>query len=144
MQLLCSAALPLWLLLAQRLHDCLSLSGSTPSQSTGAPAESTLPGWLRCTCPAHDSAGCVCPSLDPPGGLPPAAAPQFILFSHDDAITEETDAGLRAILEHGRRLSPGACPAVATLFTLARATSAWLPGWQELRSVAELLPASNP
>lgn len=79
-----------------------------------------LPSWYRCTCPANTAAtGCVCPSLDPPGGLARADTPQFILFSHDDAITEETHSGLRSIFEHGQ----AACRPVATLFTLARATS---------------------
>ncbi|KAL4425399.1 hypothetical protein ABPG75_009415 [Micractinium tetrahymenae] len=53
-------------------------------------------------------------------GLNPNEAPQFILFTHDDAITPTAAAAFQAIL-NGRRSADG-CPAVATLFTLARGT----------------------
>ena len=81
-----------------------------------------MPGWLRCTCPPGGAPGCVCPSLDPPGGLVASEAPQFILFTHDDDITEESYRGLMSVYERGAAQQL-ACPAVATLFTLARATS---------------------
>lgn len=54
----------------------------------------------------------------------PSETPQFILFTHDDAITPSAEAAFRAILD-GRRSANG-CPAVATLFTLARGTDCQL------------------
>ncbi|PSC76360.1 Polysaccharide deacetylase domain-containing [Micractinium conductrix] len=79
-----------------------------------------LPSWYRCRCTAADADSCVCPSLSPPGGLAPGATPQFILFTHDDAVTAEAEAAFRAIL--GGRRSADGCPASATLFALARGT----------------------
>lgn len=75
------------------------------------------PAWFRCTC---EAAGCVCPSTAPPLA-PPSSIPQFVLFTHDDALKQETHDALRAVLD-GRSSASG-CKAAATLFTLARASS---------------------
>lgn len=44
-----------------------------------------------------------------------------MIFTHDDALKQETHDALRAVLD-GRSSSIG-CKAAATLFTLARASS---------------------
>ncbi|PRW33708.1 polysaccharide deacetylase [Chlorella sorokiniana] len=82
-----------------------------------------LPSWYRCQCPGRGAApDCVCPSIEPPGGLARAQTPQFVLFTHDDAVKEETYDVLQAVLG-GKESVTGGCQASATLFTLARGTN---------------------
>lgn len=103
-----------------------------------------MPSWYLCSCGGNGAApGCVCPSTAPPGGLPPAATPQFVLFTHDDAITSEAFGAFREIL--GGLQSARGCKAAATLFTLSRGTGERAPAW--LRLVAappQTLLSSNP
>ncbi|KAL4422675.1 hypothetical protein ABPG75_008872 [Micractinium tetrahymenae] len=60
------------------------------------------------------------PSTEAPGGLTPDQTPQFILFTHDDALRENTYEAMLAVTE-GRQSLDG-CPATATLFTTTRGT----------------------
>lgn len=57
----------------------------------------------------------MCPSTDPPGGLSYDDTPQFILFTHDDAITWTTDSRIRQVTDG--KTNPNGCPTRATLFT---------------------------
>lgn len=60
-------------------------------------------------------------TLAPPGGLPPAITPQFVLFTHDDAIIDTTFDMLHEVTDG--RLANG-CPLTATLFTQVQGTGA--------------------
>lgn len=60
------------------------------------------------------------PSTDAPGGLAPDQTPQFILFTHDDALRENTYEAMLEVTE-GRQSLNG-CPATATMFTTTRGT----------------------
>ncbi|EFN51596.1 hypothetical protein CHLNCDRAFT_139978 [Chlorella variabilis] len=53
------------------------------------------------------------PSNSPPGGLDVANTPQFILFTHDDAVLSSTHELMKSVTD-GRSFS--GCPATATLF----------------------------
>ncbi|EFN52371.1 hypothetical protein CHLNCDRAFT_138801 [Chlorella variabilis] len=75
-----------------------------------------MPGWYDCDCQGRDN--CHCPSTDPPGGLSLEDTPQFILFTHDDAIEWDTDKYMRDVCDG--RYNPNGCPAVATMFTMSR------------------------
>lgn len=55
------------------------------------------------------------PQLDPPGGLPRGKAPQFVLFTHDDAITDSTASMMQSVTD-GR--AANGCPLTATMFAL--------------------------
>ncbi|PSC74020.1 polysaccharide deacetylase [Micractinium conductrix] len=88
----------------------------------------SLPAWYRCTCPpagaGAGAAPCVCPSTAAPGGLAPADTPQFVLFTHDDALTSTTNAAFHTVLD-GKRSANG-CPAAATFFTTSDYTDCTL------------------
>ncbi|KAL4448990.1 hypothetical protein ABPG77_007707 [Micractinium sp. CCAP 211/92] len=60
------------------------------------------------------------PSTEAPGGLTPDQTPQFILFTHDDALRENTYEAMLEVTE-GRQSLNG-CPATATMFTTTRGT----------------------
>ncbi|PSC73088.1 Polysaccharide deacetylase domain-containing [Micractinium conductrix] len=64
---------------------------------------------------ARAAAGLVNASTSPPGGLDPSQVPMFVLFTHDDAVTEATHEAMRAVTDG--RASLDGCPAVATMFT---------------------------
>jgi hypothetical protein len=66
-------------------------------------------------------------TLAPPGGLPPSATPQFILFTHDDAVIPSTAAMLRKVVD-GR--SVNGCPLTATLFTQVQGTGVEAAGFR--------------
>ncbi|KAI3430406.1 hypothetical protein D9Q98_005001 [Chlorella vulgaris] len=70
------------------------------------------------------SAACVNAIVDAstfaPAGLKRARTPQFVLFTHDDALTRTT-YDLMTSVTNGRRSLNG-CPAVATYFTTAAGT----------------------
>ncbi|KAL4431388.1 hypothetical protein ABPG75_006644 [Micractinium tetrahymenae] len=83
---------------------------------------SILPSWYSCDCSARDN--CACPTTKPPGGLAPEDVPQFILFTHDDAIVDLTDRSFREICD-GRK-NPDGCPFRATMFTQAADTDCQL------------------
>ncbi|KAL4427129.1 hypothetical protein ABPG77_001133 [Micractinium sp. CCAP 211/92] len=80
----------------------------------GPAAAVTLPSWYKCTCTSSSKQPCVCPSTSPPGGLSPSDIPQFVLFTHDDAVTTTTASTMHEIVD-GKATSDG-CPVVATLF----------------------------
>lgn len=73
--------------------------------------------------PARAAAPAPAPAASPPGGLPAASLPQFILFTHDDAINGKARDLLRSILD-GRQSADG-CKAHATLFVMNRNTGGW-------------------
>ncbi|KAL4459141.1 hypothetical protein ABPG75_014006 [Micractinium tetrahymenae] len=80
----------------------------------GPAAATSLPSWYKCTCSSSSPQPCVCPSTSPPGGLSPEDTPQFVLFTHDDAVTSTTDSTMHSIVD-GQATSDG-CPVVATMF----------------------------
>ncbi|KAL4421300.1 hypothetical protein ABPG75_010591 [Micractinium tetrahymenae] len=53
-------------------------------------------------------------TTSPPGGLSPDQVPQFVLFTHDDAVNSESYAAVRSIA-NGREIN--GCPITATMFT---------------------------
>lgn len=65
---------------------------------------------------ARSASGFVGPSLSPPGGLDPKNTPQFVLFTHDDAIMQDTYDAMTSVTDGQASLD--GCPAVATMFTL--------------------------
>lgn len=81
--------------------------------SLACTANAALPSWYECDCSQRDN--CACPGTAPPGGLAPEDTPQFILFTHDDAIVTLTDQAFRSVCD-GRK-NPDGCPARATMFT---------------------------
>ncbi|KAL4446727.1 hypothetical protein ABPG77_007971 [Micractinium sp. CCAP 211/92] len=108
-----------------RAAVCAALLAACFPMARAAVSKPGPPSTFGCTCSITTAAAargrsCVCPSTSPPGGLRPSETPQFILLTHDDAITPTAAAAFRAIL--GGRSSADGCPAVATLFTLARGT----------------------
>ncbi|KAL4421045.1 hypothetical protein ABPG77_007520 [Micractinium sp. CCAP 211/92] len=68
----------------------------------------------------RSAAGFVGPSLSPPGGLDPKDTPQFVIFTHDDAIMQDTYNAMTSVT-NGQASLDG-CPAVATMFTLVTGT----------------------
>ncbi|PSC74519.1 Myb-related B isoform A [Micractinium conductrix] len=91
-------------------------------EGSRAAAESMLPAGYDCDC--SERANCACPATAAPGGLAPEEVPQFILFTHDDAIFPTTDRAFRAVCD-GRR-NPDGCPFRATMFTQAAETDCQL------------------
>jgi len=77
------------------------------------PSPGALPAWYKCDCSPRNN--CHCPGTTPPGGLAPEDTPQFILFTHDDAILKLTDQSFRAVCDG--RTNPDGCPFRATMFT---------------------------
>ncbi|KAI7845753.1 hypothetical protein COHA_000668 [Chlorella ohadii] len=74
------------------------------------------PSWYSCDCGGRPN--CMCPSIQHPAAdrIPLQEVPQFVLFTHDDAIVEKTDASMRAVCDG--RYNPNGCPARATMFTM--------------------------
>lgn len=78
-------------------------------------ADLTLPSWYKCdptTCTAAKN--CVCPSTSAPGGLKPEEIPQFILFTHDDAVDENANKVVRGVSDGLK--NPNGCPVPVTWF----------------------------
>eukprot|EP00887_Chlorella_sp_A99_P005368 scaffold1.g5368.t1 len=63
---------------------------------------------------------CACPSTQAPGGLPTKQIPQFVLLTHDDAVTEEAHAVVRELIDKYK--NPNGCRLVATWFVLQTET----------------------
>lgn len=79
-----------------------------------------MPAWYTCdpaTCLAPD---CVCAATAPPGGLAPEDTPQFIVITHDDAITADTNKGIRAIID--QHTNRNGCNVPATFYVLTLGT----------------------
>ena len=63
---------------------------------------------------------CQCPSLTNPGGLPPSEIPQFVLVTHDDAISELSNFVVRSAIDGFK--NPNGCNVPATWFTTSTGT----------------------
>lgn len=63
---------------------------------------------------------CHCPSLAAPGGLQGADIPQFVLITHDDAISSLANTVLRSVVDGFK--NPNGCNVVATWFTTSTGT----------------------
>lgn len=117
---------------SQQLHParaCVAVTDLPPWRRAAAGRE---PSWYDCWC--DGAPNCMCPSTDPPGGLSYDETPQFILFTHDDAITWTTDNRIRSVTDGPT--NPNGCPTRATLFTSATNTdcglawSMWNDGYE--------------
>ena len=65
--------------------------------------------------------GCHCPSLASPAGtLPPSEIPQFVLVTHDDAISELSNFVVRSAIDGFK--NPNGCNVPATWFTTSTGT----------------------
>ena len=63
---------------------------------------------------------CQCPSLSNPGGLQPSEIPQFVLVTHDDAISDLANFVVRSALDGFK--NPNGCNVPATWFTTSTGT----------------------
>lgn len=63
---------------------------------------------------------CQCPSLTNPGGLQPSEIPQFVLVTHDDAISELSNFVVRSAIDGFK--NPNGCNVPATWFTTTTGT----------------------
>ena len=70
--------------------------------------------------PAKCTGDCHCPSLSAPGGLQGANIPQFVLITHDDAISNLANTVVRSAVDGFK--NPNGCNVVATWFTTSTGT----------------------
>ena len=77
------------------------------------------PSYYSCD-PTTCTGSCHCPSLVAPGSLNPQETPQFILLTHDDAISTLANTVVRTVTD-GRN-NPDGCNVVATWFTTSTGT----------------------
>ncbi|KAI7837264.1 hypothetical protein COHA_008878 [Chlorella ohadii] len=78
------------------------------------------PAWYSCDPEKCQLPECVCASDSAPGALAPDDVPQFILLTHDDAITAATDANIRAVITNHK--NKNGCNMPATFFVLKKDT----------------------
>ena len=90
----------------------LILKHSNPCAGFGPP-------WYSCDS-ASCSGECMCPSLTAPGALSPDEVPQFVLITHDDAITPLADMKVRSVTDGHR--NPNGCNVPATWFVTTTGT----------------------
>lgn len=77
------------------------------------------PSWYSCD-PTKCTGTCLCPSLTAPGNLAPQDIPQFIIVTHDDAITALANRGVRSVTDGHK--NPNGCNVPATWFTTSSGT----------------------
>ncbi len=70
--------------------------------------------------PATCTENCHCPSISAPGGLQGANIPQFVLITHDDAISNLANTVVRSAVDGFK--NPNGCNVVATWFTTSTGT----------------------
>ena len=70
--------------------------------------------------PATCTGACHCPSLSAPGGLTGSSIPQFVLVTHDDAISQLANTVVRSAIDGFK--NPNGCNVVATWFTTSTGT----------------------
>ncbi|KAL4444896.1 hypothetical protein ABPG77_003946 [Micractinium sp. CCAP 211/92] len=94
-----------------------------------------MPSWYSCN-PANCTGDCACASTSPPGGLSPEETPQFIVLTHDDAITADTNTGIRAIID--KHTNRNGCNMPATFYVLEVGTRCELAKafWEENSEIA--------
>lgn len=94
-----------------------------------------LPSWYSCD-PATCTGDCACASTSPPGGLAPEDTPQFIVLTHDDAISADTNVGIRAITN--KHTNRNGCNMPTTFYVLEAGTSCELAKafWEENSEIA--------
>eukprot|EP00121_Abeoforma_whisleri_P013715 Awhi_evm1s12659 len=68
----------------------------------------------ECLPECNSNPDCVCPSYSPPGGLSHDKAPQFILLTFDDAITEISTSKMKRLFSLNNQ---GQCPIATTFYT---------------------------
>lgn len=93
------------------------------------------PAYYSCD-PNQCIGACHCPSLSPPGGLAPSEIPQFVLLTHDDAISALSNTVVRSVTDG--HTNPNGCNVVATWFTTSDGTSCELAKrlWDENHEIA--------
>eukprot|EP00887_Chlorella_sp_A99_P001824 scaffold19.g1824.t1 len=89
-----------------------------------------LPSWYHCGPPT------LCASSSAPGGLTPEQTPQFVLFTHDDAVDATSNKVVRAVTD--RAHNANGCGVPATWFTIKTGTSCDLTKklWQDGHEIA--------
>jgi LysM repeat protein len=78
------------------------------------------PAWYSCDPSKCKAPECVCASDSAPRALAPEDVPQFIILTHDDAITAATDANMRAVITNHK--NKNGCNMPATFFVLKQDT----------------------
>ncbi|KAL4514928.1 hypothetical protein Ndes2526A_g03722 [Nannochloris sp. 'desiccata'] len=86
----------------------LLLSTASLCTGLGAPGYTCDPS--KCTIATK----CHCPSISAPGNIPAAELPQFVLITHDDAISAISDRAVRSITDGHK--NPNGCNVPATWF----------------------------
>ncbi len=85
-----------------------------PSPTAAIPFQGyTFAPWYACD-PAVCVAPCTCASALPPGGLLPEQTPQFVIITHDDALTSNAYENMLSIT--GGANNTNGCPVPATWF----------------------------
>lgn len=89
-------------------HICEKFAG------LGAPGYTCDPS----TCTTANN--CHCPSISAPGAIPAAELPQFVLITHDDAVSAISDRAVRTITDGHK--NPNGCNVPATWFVTQAGT----------------------
>lgn len=78
------------------------------------------PAGYNCDPNACKIGSCQCPSLSNPGGLQPSEIPQFVLITHDDAVSELANFVVRSAVDGFK--NPNGCNVPVTWFTTSTGT----------------------
>ena len=86
--------------------------------------------------PATCVGNCHCPSVSPPGNLDPKSIPQFVLLTHDDAISTLANSVVRSVTDGHK--NPNGCNVVATWFTTSTGSDCALAKalWEQNHEIA--------
>ena len=102
-------------------YKCVSCPAANPNPTPIAHRLARTPHHHSCDPTTCTIGQCQCASLANPGGLQPSEIPQFVLVTHDDAVSDLANFVVRSAIDGFK--NPNGCNVPATWFTTSTGTN---------------------